>query len=192
VWGKKKNARSPAQETTKNWKKDSGESIRGFKSKAKKNKLLPRTMLQFLNFHFLLLFLLTLRTKTPQKQRTGSQHKTTSATTAKKERGEKQKNNDQILSRKVSLLLSQTETAESPKTQQRRVHIEVGVENECITTSYYNSGGTRRQKLLPLARTIDLTTATTASQCRVMSSHKSENQTTLLLLSSSSSSSCMS
>ncbi len=42
-------------------------------------------------FHFLLLFLLTPRTKIPQKQRTGSQHKTTFATTAKKERGEKQK-----------------------------------------------------------------------------------------------------
>jgi hypothetical protein len=52
VWGKKKNARSPAQETTKNWKKDSGESISTFKSKAKKKKLLPRTMLQFLNFPF--------------------------------------------------------------------------------------------------------------------------------------------
>jgi hypothetical protein len=109
VWGKKKNARSPAQETTKNWKKDSGESISTFKSKAKNNKLLPRTMLQFLNFPFPLLFLLTPRTKTPQKQRTGSQHKTTSATTAKKEKGEKQKNNDQILSRKVSLLLRERE-----------------------------------------------------------------------------------
>jgi len=52
VWGKKKNARSPTQETTKNWKKDNGESISSFKSKAKKNKLLPRTMLQFLNFPF--------------------------------------------------------------------------------------------------------------------------------------------
>jgi hypothetical protein len=53
VWGgKKKNARSPAQEMTKNWKKDSGESISNFKSKAEKNKLLPRIMLQFLNFPF--------------------------------------------------------------------------------------------------------------------------------------------
>jgi hypothetical protein len=54
VWGKKKNARSPAQETTKNWKKDSGESIyRQLQIKSpKKNKLLPRTMLQFLNFPF--------------------------------------------------------------------------------------------------------------------------------------------
>lgn len=43
----------------------------------------------FWTFHFLLLFLLTPRTKTPQKQTTRSQHETTSATTAKKERGEK-------------------------------------------------------------------------------------------------------
>jgi hypothetical protein len=181
------------KETTKNWKKDSGESINNFKSKTKKkNKLLPRIMLQFLNLpfpppnppH-------TQNLKTPQKQRTGSQHKMTSTTTAKKERWEKQKNNDQILFRKVSLLLSQTEMTESPKTQQRRVHIEVGVDNECVTTSYYNSGGTRRQKLLPLALIIDSTTATTTTQCRIMSSHKSENQTTLMLLLSSSSS-CMS
>jgi hypothetical protein len=52
MWGKKKNAHSIAQETTKNWKKDSGESISSFKSKAKKNKLLLRTMLQFPNFPF--------------------------------------------------------------------------------------------------------------------------------------------
>jgi hypothetical protein len=38
VWGKKKNARSPAQEMTKNWKKDSGKSISTFKSKAKKKQ----------------------------------------------------------------------------------------------------------------------------------------------------------
>ncbi len=85
--------------------------------KPKKTNSSQEQCCSFWTFHFLLLFLLTPRTKTPQKQRTGSQHKTTSATTAKKERGEKQKNNDQILSRKVSLLLSQTETAESPKTQ---------------------------------------------------------------------------
>ncbi len=68
----------------------------------------------FWTFHFLLL---TPRTKTPQKQTTRSQHKTTSATTAKKERGGK-KNSDQILSRKVSLFLSQTETAESKQSRE--------------------------------------------------------------------------
>jgi hypothetical protein len=46
--------------------------------------------------------------------------------------------------------------------------------------------------LLPLARTIDSTAATTATECRVMSSHKSRNQTTLLLLLLLSSSSCTS
>jgi hypothetical protein len=42
MWGKKKNARSPAQETTKNWKKDSGQSIDNFKSKAKKKQTPPK------------------------------------------------------------------------------------------------------------------------------------------------------
>jgi hypothetical protein len=52
VWGKKKNARSTAQETAKNWKKDSGESISSSKSKAKKTNSSTRTTLQFLNFPF--------------------------------------------------------------------------------------------------------------------------------------------
>jgi hypothetical protein len=52
VWGKKKNARSTAQETAKNWKKDGGESISSFKSKAKKTNSSTITTLQFLNFPF--------------------------------------------------------------------------------------------------------------------------------------------
>ncbi len=151
--------------------------------KPKKNKLLPRTMLQFLNFPFPPPIPPHTQNKNSRETKNRMKTQTDVRHNRQKERGEKQKNNDQILSRKVSLLLSRTETAESPKTQQRRVRrIEVGVENECITTSYYNSGGTRRQELLPLARAIDSTTTTTVTQCRVMSSHKSENQSTHVLV----------
>ncbi len=189
MWGKKKNARSTAQEAAKNWKKDSGESISSFKSKTITTNSSTRTTLQFLNFPF--------PPPVPPHNKNKNSAETNNQITTqnnvrhnrqKRKRGKK-KNSDQILSRKVSLFLSQTETAES---QSRRVHIEVGVENECITTSYYKSGGTRRQKLLPLARTIDSTAATTATECRVMSRHKSKNQITLLLLFLLSSSSCTS
>jgi len=89
--------------------------------KPKKTNSSQEQCCSFWTFHFLLLFLLTPRTKTPQKQRTRSQHKTTSATTAKKERGEKQKNNDQILSPKVSLLERERERRRLSTTEETTV-----------------------------------------------------------------------
>ncbi len=192
MWGKKKNARSTAQETAKNWKKDSGESISSFKSKAKKANSSTRTTLQFLNFPFPPP--LPPHTKNKNSAETNNQITTQNNVRhnrQKRKRGKEKKTVIKFCLEK-SLCFSHRQRQQSHKAEQRRVHIEVGVENECITTSYYNSGGTRRQKLLPLARTIDSTAATTATECRVMSSHKSKNQTTLLLLLLLSSSSCTS
>jgi len=188
VWGKTKNARSTAQETAKNWKTDSSESISSFKSKARKTNSSARTTLQFLNFPFP-----PPHTKNKNSAETNNQITTQNNVrhnSHKRKRGGKKTAIKFCIEK--SLCFSHRQRQQSHKAEQRSVHNAVGVENECITTSYYNSGGTRRQKLLPLARTIDSTAATTATECRVMSSHKSRNQTTLLLLLLLSSSSCTS
>jgi hypothetical protein len=121
VWGKKKNARSTAQETAKNWKKDSGESISSFKSKAKKANSSTTTTLQFLNFPFPPP--VPPHTKNKNSAETNNQITTQNNVRhnrQKRKRGKK--NSDQILSRKVSLFLSQTETAESQSRGEKGTH----------------------------------------------------------------------
>jgi hypothetical protein len=120
VWGKKKNARSTAQETAKNWKKDSGESISSFKSKAKKTNSSTRTTLQFLNFPFPPP--LPPHTKNKNSAETNNQITTQNnvATTAKKERGKKKTVLKFCLEK--SLCFSHRQRQQSQSRAEKRTH----------------------------------------------------------------------